>query len=158
MGEGLNRCSTDSASSSPAQSSTPPQRDEPPPFYSPMNGAESLRKTSSGDAAKALVEAWQDAAHHPAAAPQHSGDSCKDHSGNQAAFGNGVTPSGMPTPAEMELRAQLEMATARCAALEEQNSALWEVAPSSTPHCRAHAALSTHLQSQRAPYFCSRAL
>ena len=132
MGEGPNRCSTDSASSSPAQSGTPPQRNEPPPFCSPMNGAESVRKTSSGDAAKALVEAWQDAAHHPAAAAQ-SGDGCADYGGNEAAFGNGVTQPGMPTAAEMELRAQLEMATARCAALEEQNSALWEAR---SPPCR----------------------
>ncbi len=127
MGEGPNRCSTDSASSSPAQSGTPPQRDEPPPFCSPMNGAESLRKTSSGDAAKALVEAWQDAAHHQAAAAQ-SGDGFADNGRDEAAFGsNGMTQPGMPTAAEMQLRAQLEMATARCAALEEQNSALWEV-------------------------------
>ena len=127
MGEGPKRCSTDSTSSSPAQSGTPPQRDEPPPFCSPMNGAEALRKTSSGDAAKALVEAWQDAAHHPAAATARSGEGYADHGGNEAAFGNGVTQVGMPTAAEMELRAQLEMATARCAALEEQNTALWEV-------------------------------
>ena len=124
MGESLNRCSTDSASSSPAQSSTPPQRDEPAPFCSPMNGAESLRKSSSDDAAKALVEAWQDAAHYPAAA--HSQDGGAGHGGDDAAFSNGMAPE-MPTAAEMELRAQLEMATARCAALEEQNSALWEV-------------------------------
>ena len=132
MGEGLTRCRTDSASSSPAQSSTPPQRDEPPPFCSPMNGAEALRITSPGDAAKALVEAWQDAAHHPAAA--QSGDGCADHSGSDAAFGGGMN-SGMPSAAEMELRAQLEMATARCAALEEQNSALWEVR--GNPPCSA---------------------
>ena len=144
MGEGLTRCSTDSASSSPAQSSTPPQRDEPPPFCSPMHGAEALRQTSSGDAAKALVEAWQDAAHHPATAP--SGDGCADHGGNDKASGGGMTP-GMPSTAEMELRAQLELSTARCAALEEQNSALWEVRPRQHPALQRGAALSMRRQT-----------
>ena len=116
MGKGLTRCSTDSESDSATQSSTPPQREEPLPFSSPMNGAKPLQPTSSGDAAKALVEAWQDAASHP-------GDA--DPSNGGAAVGS-VNP-GLPNTAELELRAQLEMTTARCAALEEQNSALWEV-------------------------------
>ena len=123
MGEGLTRSSTDSGSDSAARSSTPPQREEPLPFCSPMNRIDQLQATSSGDAAKALVEAWQDAASHPGEA--EPGDGGAAVAGGGAAGGS--VSGAEPTTAEMELRAQLEMATARCAALEEQNSALWEV-------------------------------
>ena len=99
--------------------------EKPLPVSRPMNSnglatgdSSSLQSTSSGDAAKALVEAWQDAATHPAMASSDGG----------AASGGAVSfDGGPPTTAELELRAQLELATARCAALEEQNSVLWQV-------------------------------
>ena len=119
----------------PTQSDTPPQRREPLPFSSLMDlngpapgGPSLLKSTSSGDAAKALVEAWQGAAMQPATA-SNDGD---------AFGGGGAAPAGsQPTAAEMELRAQLELATARCTALEEQNSVLWQV--------RAHGGCLAHL-------------